>query len=129
MTDFQRPEVLEGYTPKFNSHCGSLYVNMNPCENKLREVQITLGKCGTCQNLLFRTISLLISVLLQSNIPRENIQKALSHQLEGNCGSGGMFFDGVMYHSCVDFVFRLILQDMASRGEIKLGEKEEAQIA
>lgn len=120
--EFIRPDVLDGRTPKLTTPCGSLFVNLNHCDNKLREVQITLGKSGSCQNLLFRTISLLISVLLQSNVSRENIVKALSHQMEGSCGNGRIYCDGMQYHSCVDFVLRSIVEEMANRGEIKLEE-------
>lgn len=119
---FIRPEFLEGYTPRLKTPCGSLFVNFNHCDNKLREVQITLGKSGTCQNLLFRTISLLISVLLQSNVKRDDIVKAISHQLEGHCGNGKIYNDGVQYHSCVDFVLKMMLEDLANRGEVKIEE-------
>jgi hypothetical protein len=120
--DFVRPEVLDGRTPKLSTPCGSLFVNLNHCDNILREVQMTLGKSGTCQNLLFRTISLLLSVLLQSNVKREDIVKAISHQMEGHCGNGRIYCDGAEYYSCIDFVFKLILEEMANRGEIKLEE-------
>ena len=120
--EFKRPDVLEGRTPRLSTPCGSLFVNLNYCDNKLREVQMTLGKSGTCQNLLFRTISLLLSVLLQSNVKREDIVKAISHQMEGHCGNGKIYYDGEEYYSCVDFVFKSMVEEMAARGEITLEE-------
>jgi ribonucleoside-diphosphate reductase alpha chain len=122
---FTRPEVLEGYTIRLKTPCGSLFTTFNECENKLSEVMMTLGRSGTCQNLLFRTISLLMSVLLQSGISKEKVAKALTKQMEGNCGSNKIWCDGEEYHSCIDFVFKKVLEDMASRGEIE-EEKEEA---
>jgi hypothetical protein len=121
--EFIRPDVLEGYTPRLKTPCGSLFVNFNHCDNKLREIQATLGKSGSCQNLLFRTISLLMSVLLQANISRENIVKAISHQMEGSCGNGRIYCDGIEYLSCIDFILKMTIEDMANRGEIKIEQE------
>jgi ribonucleoside-diphosphate reductase alpha chain len=119
----ERPEVLEGYTIRLKTPCGPFFVTLNECENKLYEIQMSIGKSGTCQNLLFRTIALLISVLLQSGISKENIAKALSHQMEGNCGNNKIWNEGEAYHSCIDYTFKKIVEDMANRGEIE-EEKE-----
>jgi len=120
--DWKRPKTLEGTTTKVRTPCGSLYVTMNECDNTLCEVMLTLGKSGTCQNLLFRTISLLVSVLLQSNIPREKIVKLISKQMEGNCGNDRIYFNETEYHSCIDFVFRKIVEELLAREEIKIEE-------
>ena len=123
MTDWKRPDTLEGVTTRLRTPCGSMFVTMNECENKLCEIMLTLGKSGTCQNLLFRTISLLVSVMLQSGISREKIVKLLSHQMEGNCGNGKIYFQGTEYRSCIDFVFRRIIEEFASRKEITIEEE------
>lgn len=119
-----RPEVLEGYTLKLPTPCGAFYLTLNEYENKLFEVRCGLGKSGTCYNIVFQTLALLISVILQSNIPREKIKKTLLHQFEGNCGNT-IWFKGERYHSCIDFMIQRILEDLGNRGEIKLEEEEE----
>ena len=119
---WKRPTVLEGSTTRLKTPCGSMYVTTNECDNKLCEVMLTLGKSGTCQNLLFRTISLLVSVMLQSNIPKEKIVKAISKQMEGSCGNDKIYFNGTEYYSCIDFVFKRIVEELANREEIKIEE-------
>ena len=120
---FKRPEVLHGYTLKANTPCGTLYTTLNECEGKLREVRITLGKSGTCYNILFQTIAILISVMLQDGMTREKIKKTLFHQFEGSCGQV-FYVEGEKYYSCVHFIINKILEDLGSRGEICLEEKE-----
>lgn len=118
-TIIDRPEVLHGYTPKLSTPCGSLYFTLNECDNRLCEVRAIMGKAGTCSNIMLQTIALLISVMLQSGIDRERIKKALLNQFEGNCGQT-IWYKGERYHSCVDFMVKRILEDMASRGEVSL---------
>ena len=121
---FKRPEVLEGSTTKLKTPCGAMYVTVNEFEGKLCEVMLTLGRSGTCQNLLFRVTSLLLSVMLQSDIPREKIVKAISKQMEGNCGQGRIYFNGQEYHSCIDYVFKRITEELLNREEVKAEEEE-----
>lgn len=120
-TILDRPEVLEGYTPKLETPCGSLYFTLNEYDSKLCEVRVTMGKSGTCMNIMLQTIALLISVMLQSGISREVIKKALLNQFEGNCGQT-IWYKGVRYHSCLDWMIQKMLEDMASREEIRLEE-------
>ena len=122
MKPFERPEVLNGYSQRLPTPCGSLYLTLNEHNGKLCEVRATMGKSGSCYNIMFQTIALLISVMLQSGIPRERIQKALENQFEGNCGN--IIRDkGEEYHSCIDYMVSKILTDLASRGEITLEEE------
>jgi len=120
---FKRPEVLEGYTQKLETPCGDLYLTLNEHEGKLCEVRVTMGKSGTCINIMQQTIALLLSVMFQSGVSKEKVYKALLNQYEGNCGNG-TFYKGDYYHSCIDFIIKRILEDLASREEIKI-EKEE----
>ncbi len=122
MTTYKRPEVLEGRTIKLNTPCGAFYLTLNEDNNKLREVRIRIGKSGNCQRLLFETISILLSVLLQSDIPREKIKKILFHQLSGNCGNDKIWHGGDKYNSCIDYAITKIFEDLAGRGEITLEE-------
>ena len=124
---FKRPEVLEGYTQKLETPCGDLYLTLNELERKLYEVRVTMGKSGTCMNIMQQTIALLLSVMLQSGISKEKIHKVLLNQFEGNCGNG-TFYKGERYHSCIDFMIKRILEDLASRGEIKIEEEKEVTL-
>ena len=122
---YDRPEVLNGHTEKIESSCGSVFVIFNTDNQTLKEIGIIKGKAGCCDNLLLRVISLLLSKLLQSELPREEIKGILEKQFEGNCGNNAIWVNGLMYHSCVDYIFKRILEDMTSYGEIK-EEKLEA---
>jgi ribonucleoside-diphosphate reductase alpha chain len=125
MIDFKRPEVLKGYTPQVKTPCGTFFLTLNDDGEKLREVRMCIGKSGNCQRLLFETIALLISVLLQSGIPREKIAKTISNQLDSNCGNK-ILYKGEEYSSCVDYSVKKIMEDMASREEIEITEEAEA---
>ncbi len=122
--EYKRPEVLEGYTRRVETPCGSFYITLNEHEFKLKEVRMTMGKSGTCFNIMFQTLALLISKLLQTNVDREDIKKLLYHQFEGRCGNG-FWNKGDYYNSCIDFAITRIFEDMASRNEISLEENAE----
>jgi ribonucleoside-diphosphate reductase alpha chain len=119
MKTLDRPEVLNGYTSRIPTPCGSLYLTLNENNDKLCEIRATLGKCGSCMNIMLQTIALLISVMLQSNISREKIQKTLENQFEGGCGNI-IRYKGEEYNSCIDYIIRKVLEDMGARGEITL---------
>ena len=119
-----RPEVLEGYTQRLPTPCGDLYLTLNEDNGSLCEVRAILGKSGTCYNIMFQTLALFLSVMLQEGISREKIKDILLHQFEGRCGQR-IVYKGEVYHSCIDYMITKILEDLASRGEIKLGEEKE----
>jgi ribonucleoside-diphosphate reductase alpha chain len=114
-----RPDCLSGYTQRLQTPCGDLYLTLNEYKNSLCEVRMTLGKSGSCSNILFTTISILISKLLQCGVPKDDIKHLLYHQFEGRCGQK-IFNHGEEYHSCIDYVITKMFEDMGSRGEIKL---------
>ena len=121
-----RPEYLEGYTQRLPTPCGDLYLTLNEQDGSLYEVRSILGKSGTCYNIMFQTLSLLLSVMLQEGISREKIKDILLHQFEGRCGQK-IFYKGEEYYSCIDYMVTKILEDLASRGEITLGEEEKKE--
>ena len=122
-TKFTRPEVLEGRTAKANTPCGSFFLTLNEYNNQLCEVRMLIGKSGNCVRMLFETIAILISVMLQENISKEKITKTLLNQLEANCGNPFFSKDidekgnQVKYKSCIDFAITKIIEDMESRDE------------
>jgi hypothetical protein len=75
---------------------------------------------------MFQTLSLFLSVMLQEGISKEKIKDILLHQFEGRCGQK-IIYKGEIYHSCIDYMITKILEDLASRGEIKLGEEEKKE--
>lgn len=123
MNDYARPEVLNGYSLRLPTPCGKFHLTLNDDGDNLREIRCTMGKSGTCQNILFQTIALFISVMLQSDISREKIKKMLLNQFEGNCGQR-IYYKGDQFNSCVDFMITKILEDLGGRGEVEIEEKE-----
>ena len=115
----ERPECLEGYTQRLSTPCGDLYLTLNEHQGSLCEVRSILGKSGTCYNIMFQTLSMFLSVMLQEGISKEKIKHILLHQFEGRCGQK-IFQNGEEYHSCIDYMVIKILEDLASRGEIEL---------
>ncbi len=113
----ERPEVLNGYSPKVDTPCGTLYLTLNELDNQLFEVRTTMGKCGSCFGIMLQTIALLLSVMLQEGIPKQRICDILFKQFEGRCGNI-IRYKGEEYYSCVDFIVQKIIEDMASRGEV-----------
>ncbi len=113
----ERPEVLEGYTQRLKTPCGDLYLTLNEHEGKLCEVRSILGKSGTCYNIMFQTLSLFLSLMIQEGISKQRICDILFKQFGGGCGQT-IFHNGEKYSSCIDFMVQKIIEDMASRGEV-----------
>ena len=112
---FDRPDVLEGYTLKLpTGHCGSFFLTLNECNNELCEVRMSIGKAGSCTKMLFETVAILISILLQSGMSKEKIKDKLVNRLESYCGNKILAY-GEEYHSCIDFSIIRIIEDLESR--------------
>ena len=79
-TKIKRPECLTGYTIQQKTACGSLYLTMNELNDKLFEIRMTLGKSGSCYSIMFQTIALLLSVMLQEGISREKIRNDIKYE-------------------------------------------------
>jgi ribonucleoside-diphosphate reductase alpha chain len=124
-----RPEVLSGRTIRLNSSCGAFYLTLNEHEEKLAEVRMLIGKSGNCQRNLFEVIALLLSVLLQSDIPKEKIVSILEHKLEVNCFNNPSYHEGIRYNSCIDFVVRKILEELVNRKEVALEDETTTHIS
>ena len=114
MDKFKRPECLSGRTSMAKTPCGSFFLTLNECGNQLCEVRMLIGKSGNCVRVLFETIAILISVMLQENISKEKITKTLLNQLEANCGNT-IWVEGERYHSCIDYAVTKIIEDIESR--------------
>jgi ribonucleoside-diphosphate reductase alpha chain len=64
---FPRPEILEGFTRKVKTGCGSLYVTINtdPKTGEPCELFVVMGKSGGCANATGESIGRLCSALLK----------------------------------------------------------------
>lgn len=115
---FKRPDTLEGYTLRLaTGHCGSFFLTLNEHDDKLCEVRMSIGKAGSCTKMLFETVAILISILLQSGMSKEKIKDKLINRLDSYCGHK-ILVEGEEYHSCIDYSIKKILEDMLSRGEM-----------
>ena len=113
-TKWKRPEMLEGRTLLAKTPCGGFYLTLNECDNQLCEVRMLIGKSGNCVRVLFETIAILISVMLQENISKDKITKTLLNQLEANCGNT-IWVDGDKYTSCIDYAVTKIIEQIEAR--------------
>jgi len=114
-----RPEFLHGKTIKLSTPCGSFFLTTNEHEGKLYEVRMLIGKSGNCVRGLFEGMAILISLLLQSGMDKEEIAKALEKQMESNCGNK-IWHHGEIYTSCLDFAIKHITEEMLAREELEV---------
>lgn len=108
-----RPDTLSGITRKVTTPCGNFYVTLNKDnEGNLLEVKTQMGKSGSCVRGLFEVNSILISVILQSGVEKEQLEKIFKRYLSGvNCGND-FVVKGEKYHSCMDYMARAILAEI-----------------
>jgi ribonucleoside-diphosphate reductase alpha chain len=117
-----RPEVLNGRTTKVKTNCGSLYLTLNEDEGELCEIRVNLGKSGNCVKNLLEINSILMSIIMQVDLPKEKVIKIFErHCLDTNCGNK-FYNKGVEYKSCIDYVAKEVLSCLKKETEEK--EKE-----
>jgi len=113
----KRPKVLTGDTQKVRTECGALYVTLNKDGKELYETIFKLGKAGTCQNAMFNMFGVLISILIQQNIPKDKLVRTLKkHMLGINCGSPFTFED-TKYKSCLDLIGNIVIKDIENESQ------------
>ncbi len=116
----KRKDVVEGKTIKCKTDCGSLYLTLNKQDNELIEIRITLGKSGSCVRGLLEHIALLYSIILQSDIDKEELIRIFKRHCEKvSCGTPFMK-NKVNYLSCIDYVASEVLKVL---NETKEGQK------
>jgi ribonucleoside-diphosphate reductase alpha chain len=114
----KRPRIAPGYTERVPTGCGRIYVTLNEDENGLCEVFATSGKAGGCVNSWSESVTRLISLLLRSGVPIDNIVK----HLRGNrCAA--ITFDGAnkMVLSCSDAIAQSLTRWQKSHDEVETG--------
>jgi len=94
----ERPDVLQGTTPRIRTGCGWMYptINFTP-DGKPIEVFARLGKAGGCASSQCEAIGRLASAMLRFGMPVEII----IDQLQGICCSSG---GGEEKRSCADAI-------------------------
>jgi len=77
MVKTERPDILQGETPKVLTGCGNVYVTVNFNDGKPFEVFITRGHTGTCVYSMNEALGRSISIGLQHGVPLGNYVKTL----------------------------------------------------
>lgn len=72
----QRPEVLEGVSPRRKTKCGTLYCTLTYMDGSLQELFATMGKSGTCARAQMEGIGRLISIAIN---PEDTLEKRIAN--------------------------------------------------
>lgn len=73
-----RPKVLNGFTAKMNTACGTLYVIVNRDEkNNLKEVFLNLGKSGTCGKAFMEMAGRLLTHAIRKDVDISAVIKSI----------------------------------------------------
>jgi ribonucleoside-diphosphate reductase alpha chain len=114
MKEYKRPKVLTGKRIKYTTGCGSLYLNLNSGETgKLEEVILTMGKRGSCKNTELFLLGVMLSVLLQSSMPRQKIIKTLrNHWIKTKCDNMFRLEGGHEDITCYDLIANAVLEEL-----------------
>ncbi len=117
----RRKEVLVGKTIKIKTACGNMFLTINHDEGKVAEVQITLGKSGTCVRGLLEFISRHISWTLQNTDIdlKDYIRFLKRHCDDVNCGSP-FVWKTKQYVGCLDCMGEIIMGELSN--ELKTDE-------
>lgn len=112
MTDYKREKSLPSVTEHIETECGTLHLTLGFQDEILREIICVIGKSGVCGNIMLDTIGKLISIILQSEMPRYKIIKKLKKNFEGmNCGTPFTFQDKE-YTGCHDYIIKRIVKEI-----------------
>jgi len=124
MTRKKRPDILNGKTLKAKTECGSLFITLNQMDGSLGEVRLNLGKSGTCVRSLLELIGVLISTILQFEMPQdEKIKLFKKHFSEINCGNP-FVLNGMKYTGCVDYIGKKCLEELKLESKDDLSPKK-----
>jgi ribonucleoside-diphosphate reductase alpha chain len=118
-----RPKTYNGYTYKYSTGCGNLYVVVN-CDDAghPREVFAKLGKIGGCPGAMLEALGRTLSVALRCGIPASEF---VEQYKDIGC-PGGMWSDGAFVKSCVGAV-GLALERTEQEQPQKQKQKEGAE--
>ncbi len=100
----ERPDTLTGITEKIKTGYGNLYVTINMHEGLPFEVFSTIGKSGYSTMADTEAICRMISLMLRSGIPVNNIIQ----QLQGIGGANPIFGRGEIVSSIPDAIAKVL---------------------
>ena len=118
--DFKRPKVIPSKSIEVITGCGKLYMTLGYEEEdgRLIEVRATIGKgkdesiIGVCPAIQLDTICKMISIILQSDMPRYKIvQKFKKNFVEMSCGNP-FIFEERNYTGCHDYLIKAVLKEV-----------------
>lgn len=122
----KRPKVTTGYSERFPTGCGHIYIQVNRDEIGLCEVFITLGKTGGCACAQLEAIGRLVSVCLRCAVDTA----VLVDHLKGIRCPSPVWDEGKpaddpknMILSCADAIGRVLEKEIPVLKELK--EKSE----
>ncbi|MFZ5978994.1 MAG: vitamin B12-dependent ribonucleotide reductase [Candidatus Zixiibacteriota bacterium] len=100
----KRPNLLPGFTEKIRTGYGNLYITVNTREGKPFEVFAHIGKSGYTTMADTEAICRLISLVLRSHVPVEQVIR----QLRGIGGSNQVFGEGGKVSSIPDAIAQVL---------------------
>ena len=116
--DWKRPKEIPSNTEMIKTNCGGLYLTLGFEDDKLIEVRATIGKNGTCSNIMLDIICKLMSITLQSEMPRYKIvkkfRKQFSHEKDKDmtCDQDKFFHEEKEYQSCMDYIVKKVIKEL-----------------
>ncbi|MCX8125556.1 MAG: TSCPD domain-containing protein [Dehalococcoidia bacterium] len=100
-----RPEVLDGKTIRVKTGCGNAYITVATGEGYI-EVLAVLGKNGGCPAAFMQSITRLVTVALNHNVPAEK----LIRQLNGIRCPNPAWGSGRQILSCPDAIAKVLAE-------------------
>ena len=109
-----RPDVLKGSTPFVKTKCGKIYITVNVNEEgRPCEIQMRLGKTGTCARAWNQSVGELLSDFLKTS----KVGRIWKHFYGIDCGPGNT--DGVSCQAAIALVLEPYVTDREFVREVK----------
>ena len=113
MSFWKRPKEIGGQTEKIATNEGSLFFTKNYDNGRLREIRGVISKGGTLGMVMVDTFCKLISIILQSPIPKYKIIKKFKKQFtDMNVGIDKFKHNEKEYSWTVDFIIKDVIEEL-----------------
>lgn len=111
--EWKRPKVLPGNTERIVTREGTLFFTKCYQDDKLIEVRGAIGKNATLAMVLVDTICKLISIILQSKMPRYKVCKKLKKQFaDMNLDMDPFTHNDKKYSWSVDYIIKQVIEEL-----------------